>query len=887
MYAHFYQLAENPFNLTPDPKFHYINESTREAMASILHGIKARKGFITLIGEAGTGKTTLLKRILDEIEGETQVVFVFNPGVSFDELLEFICMELGISTDGRRRLQLLDRLNAHLLEQLTAGRNVVVMIDEAQTLEDGVLEELRMLSNLETSKEKILQILLSGQPELEEKLRRPNLRQLRQRIAVRATLKPMRPDEVAPYVETRLRSAGADRNDFFTPPALRKVWQASRGIPRVVNVVCDNAMMIAFAEGKRRITSRVMSEAIRDLHGQGGNLVETARSWLALPGFRYAAGAVAGLALAVPFALSLGSSGSRDTSEAPATAATPAPSADAAGEVRPSAPRGANGNTLAPEDAAAAVTQPQAQAEADTRIDGTLRDSMRRAEEVARSTAAWLYHSDVRNAPPAAERELHEPVPENNDMSVPAPHAEEENKALASLNEPAKFARDAKPLAVDPKNDDKGIASLQAPLGQDESGAFAPKTEEPAAGAQAASPPPPAKTPPGAQPGDVRPATEVAAASPPAASALAGEALGHASANEHASAEPQKTASAAPTAGGHEVGAEAMANVAPGPKPVKAGSIDLDTPPSAANAKAAGTTPDGASKDAKGTTATAGKPVPEKGPTNGSEPAGSLPRDAKAAATASPAQAPVPPLPANADTAATESLLASAEAAAHARDRAGVGAGQQKREEAPAGRPAAPPSATPARDEARIEPDAAQPVPGAERADQVATASPPLSGVVTFGVDPSEPIIGQLVHVTPGDTVWDIAVAYYGTAGPVTLKRILNSNPTIRDPRHLDVGNHIYLPFQRPEQMVLSGEEGSYRILLAISPEQSRLAAVRAWIESFIDNAQFTTSTVNQGERAYQLQLIGLSSRESALEFATEILAHQDQRRQHGGRRSA
>jgi hypothetical protein len=161
-----------------------------------------------------------------------------------------------------------------------------------------------------------------------------------------------------------------------------------------------------------------------------------------------------------------------------------------------------------------------------------------------------------------------------------------------------------------------------------------------------------------------------------------------------------------------------------------------------------------------------------------------------------------------------------------------------------------------------------------------------LSGVVTFGVGPNEPIIGQLVHVTPGDTVWDIAVAYYGTAGPVTLKRILNSNPTIRDPRHLDLGNHIYLPFQRPEQMVLSGEEGSYRVLLAISPEQSRLAAVRAWIESFIDNAQFTTSTVTQGERAYQLQLIGLRSRESALEFATEILAHQDQRRQ-GARRSA
>ncbi|MFP6599116.1 MAG: AAA family ATPase [Deltaproteobacteria bacterium] len=307
MYAHFYQLAEDPFNLTPDPKYHYINESTREAMAGILHGIRSRKGFITLIGEAGTGKTTLLKRVVDEIEGETSVVFVFNPGVSFDELLEFICMELGIATEGCRRLQLLERLNEYLLEELTAGRNVVVMIDEAQTLDGSVLEELRMLSNLETSKEKILQILLSGQTELEDTLRRPALRQLRQRIAVRTVLKPVRPSEVGEYVATRLRSAGAARGDFFTPAALRKVWRASQGIPRVVNVICDNAMMLAFADGKQRISGAVMSDAIRDLDGRtvSQDWAQALRERFSSPVLRYVGAVVVAVAIIAPFALSM------------------------------------------------------------------------------------------------------------------------------------------------------------------------------------------------------------------------------------------------------------------------------------------------------------------------------------------------------------------------------------------------------------------------------------------------------------------------------------------------------------------------------------------------------------------------------------------------------
>ena len=157
----------------------------------------------------------------------------------------------------------------------------------------------------------------------------------------------------------------------------------------------------------------------------------------------------------------------------------------------------------------------------------------------------------------------------------------------------------------------------------------------------------------------------------------------------------------------------------------------------------------------------------------------------------------------------------------------------------------------------------------------------------TSAPDESEPIIGQLVRVLPGDTVWDIAVAYYGTAGPTTMKRILNGNPGIRDPRHLDVGGYIYLPWQRPEQMVGEGSDGTYSILLAVSPVQSRLGAVRRWVESLVPHATFTTAVVNGAERMYQLRLIGLSSRESALQFATDLLEKPAPARRASSRRGA
>jgi len=179
MYAEYFGLREPPFNITPDPRFLYLNDCYQEALAALGYGIEARKGFISLIGDAGTGKTTLLRRLLDTVGPATKTVLLLNPTVSFDEILEHILLELGVPPEGGRKLVLLQRLNEFLLEHTQAGGNVALLIDEAQDLRPDVLEELRLLSNLETAREKILQIVLAGQPELDATLADPSLRQLR------------------------------------------------------------------------------------------------------------------------------------------------------------------------------------------------------------------------------------------------------------------------------------------------------------------------------------------------------------------------------------------------------------------------------------------------------------------------------------------------------------------------------------------------------------------------------------------------------------------------------------------------------------------------------------------------------------------------------------
>lgn len=264
MYLEFYGLSEKPFSQTPDPRFLYWNDAYRETLASLSYGIRERKGFIAMLGEAGTGKTTLLRKLLDELGDDIVSVFLFNPNATFEEILEYTLSELGITAPSGRKLAMLQRLNEFLLAAYGEGRNTILLIDEAQDLDSDVLESLRLLSNLETSDDKILQIVLSGQPELAEKLADPSLRQLKQRISVRCKLEPLQYEELPEYLSARLSIAGGSP-DLFDPETLPAIWEFTWGIPRIINTVCDNALLLGYALGKRTIDSSVMQEVILDL----------------------------------------------------------------------------------------------------------------------------------------------------------------------------------------------------------------------------------------------------------------------------------------------------------------------------------------------------------------------------------------------------------------------------------------------------------------------------------------------------------------------------------------------------------------------------------------------------------------------------------------------
>lgn len=264
MYEAFYGLRERPFDLVPNPRFLFLAGRQREALSNLRYGLSTPRGLTLLLGEAGTGKTTLLRRVLDTLEPSTRTVLLLNPTVTFAEILEHILSELGIPSDGANKLTLFQRLNEFLLEHTRSGGNVALLIDEAQDLMPGVLEELRLLSNLETAQEKILQIVLAGQPELEEMLASPKLRQLRQRVTLRVRLRPLSEPEVKAYVAARLERAGAESQTIFTEEALERVAALTDGIPRIVNVVCDAALLTAFAAGQHQVTGAIVEEAWRD-----------------------------------------------------------------------------------------------------------------------------------------------------------------------------------------------------------------------------------------------------------------------------------------------------------------------------------------------------------------------------------------------------------------------------------------------------------------------------------------------------------------------------------------------------------------------------------------------------------------------------------------------
>jgi general secretion pathway protein A len=265
MYGKHFGLVELPFSVTPDPRFSYVNSDYREAFATLRYGIETRKGFIVITGEAGTGKTTLLRRLMHTVEATVHTAFIFNTHLSFTELLRLVLNELGVANSARDKQTLMAQLNDYLIEQLHKDHIVSLLIDEAQNLSDEMLEELRLLSNLETDRAKLIQIVLMGQPELERKLEQPKLRQLKQRVAVRCRLSPLRSDEVAPYINSRLQTVGYEGKELFDLGSVQKIALYSKGIPRLINAICDNALLIAYASSQSKVSAKIVDEVGRDL----------------------------------------------------------------------------------------------------------------------------------------------------------------------------------------------------------------------------------------------------------------------------------------------------------------------------------------------------------------------------------------------------------------------------------------------------------------------------------------------------------------------------------------------------------------------------------------------------------------------------------------------
>jgi general secretion pathway protein A len=267
MYRGFYGLKENPFNVTPDPRYLFLTEQIEETLSSLMYGVQTKKGIITLTGEVGTGKTTLVNRLLDRLrERNTKTAFLFNSRMNSSQLFDFVLAEFDVSCQGRSKSHQLMKLNHWLLERFRAGETAVLILDEAQNLTFPVLEEIRLLTNLETATEKLLQIVLSGQPELEEKLNLPQLRQLRQRIMIRCKTSPLTKEQTHDYILERLKIAGASpsQQPIFSPSSIDTVHQYSLGIPRVVNLLCEHALINGYVEQQRPIESKIVEEVARE-----------------------------------------------------------------------------------------------------------------------------------------------------------------------------------------------------------------------------------------------------------------------------------------------------------------------------------------------------------------------------------------------------------------------------------------------------------------------------------------------------------------------------------------------------------------------------------------------------------------------------------------------
>lgn len=267
MYLDFYNLREYPFNITPDPRFLYFARHHKEAYDHLMYGIQNRKGFIELTGEVGSGKTTLCRAVLANLGKEVETALILNPSLTESQLLRAMLNDFGLEVKGRDRLAYIEKLNDFLLERNKEGTNVALVIDEAQDLSPEVMEQVRLLSNLETDQQKLIQIVMCGQPELEKRLARPDLRQLRQRITVRYHIPPLTQEDVMMYIRHRLWVAGSDGRIVFDAGAIREVYKFSKGGPRLINAVCENCMLAGFVARTNVIDTRCVRKAIQQLEG--------------------------------------------------------------------------------------------------------------------------------------------------------------------------------------------------------------------------------------------------------------------------------------------------------------------------------------------------------------------------------------------------------------------------------------------------------------------------------------------------------------------------------------------------------------------------------------------------------------------------------------------
>jgi len=269
MYLRFYGLNKEPFNITPDPAFLFLSPSHKEALAVVMYGVENRKGFVVITGEVGVGKTTILRSYLEQTANERiKTVYLFNTNVTFPALLKTICHELGLPQITDDPAEMLRQLHQFLIQEYRRGYNIVLVIDEAQNMPQETLENIRVLSNLETATDKLIQIIFSGQPEFDQLLDRHEMRQLKQRIAVRTSISSLTTKESAAYIKFRLAKAGNKDKVIFSPGALKRIVRYADGIPRVLNILCDSALITAFGYQKKQINGSIADEIIQDFFGK-------------------------------------------------------------------------------------------------------------------------------------------------------------------------------------------------------------------------------------------------------------------------------------------------------------------------------------------------------------------------------------------------------------------------------------------------------------------------------------------------------------------------------------------------------------------------------------------------------------------------------------------